>query len=164
MAGLNLTAERLRELLHYDPNTGVFTNVAPRKRVVVGSKAGYLDSSNGYVKICLDYVRHYAHRLAFLYMTGAWPSAYVDHINGDTQDNRWANLRDVARQVNSQNMREAPSNSSSGVFGAHRKRGKWSSHIRSNGKTVYLGVFDSAEEASNAYIEAKRKLHEGCTI
>lgn len=164
MASKNLTAERLRELLHYDPNTGVFINIAQRKRVVVGDVAGCIDPSNGYIKICIDYGKHYAHRLAFLYMTGEWPSKHVDHINGDKVDNSWSNLRDVSRSTNLQNIKKQPSNGTSGLLGAQRKRKRWSSKIRVNGAIVPLGSFATAEEAHNAYIEAKRKFHEGCTL
>ena len=65
-----ITAERLRELLHYDPVTGIFTNIAPRKKIVVGSVAGSLDQESGYWMIGLERRRYYAHRLAWLYMTG----------------------------------------------------------------------------------------------
>lgn len=159
-----LTAERLRELLHYDPDTGIFTNRAPRKKIRVGEVAGTLDQSSGYVCLGVDRRRHYAHRLAFLYMTGAWPRDLVDHKNGNRADNRWANLRDAPRLINQQNMRRAVSGSASGLLGAHRKRGRWSSQIKVRGQIVKLGIFSTPQEAHAAYIAAKRQQHEGCTI
>lgn len=159
-----LTVERLKQLVSYDPETGIFTNSAPRKKVRVGEVAGALDKSNGYIKICIDRKHYYAHRLAFLFMTGAWPAAFVDHCNGERTDNRLANLRDVPKRVNQQNRRTATVGSASGLLGAHKKRGRWSSHIRANGALVKLGTFATAEQAHAAYVNAKRQLHEGCTL
>ncbi len=159
-----LTAIRLRELLDYNPATGVFTNKSPRKKITVGEIAGAIDKSNGYWKITIDRRHYFAHRLAFLFMTGAWPSAFVDHINGDRTANHWENLRDVPKRINQQNRRTATAGSKSGLLGAHKKRGRWSSQIHSNGQLIKLGVFTTAEQAHTAYVTAKRKLHEGCTI
>lgn len=159
-----LTPDRLRELLVYTPETGVFTNRTPRKKIRVGDVAGAIDKSNGYAKITIDRSHYYAHRLAFLYMTGAWPVNHVDHINGERADNRWANLRDVSRTVNQQNMRRASKTSRSGLLGAFKKRDRWESRIRVQGTVRHLGVFGSPEEAHAAYITAKRQAHPGCSI
>lgn len=160
-----LTQARLKELLHYDPETGIFTNRVQRRRISgVGERAGYRDGESGYRSICIDVHRYYEHRLAFLYMTGAWPAKHVDHLDGQRGDNRWTNLRDVARVVNQQNMRRAPVNNASGLLGAHRKRNRWSSQIKVHGRLVKLGIFDTALQAHHAYIAAKRRFHEGCTL
>ncbi len=160
-----LTADRLREVVTYDPTTGAFRNACSRKKVRIGEIAGTVDKSVGYIVLCIDRRRYYGHRLAFLYMTGRWPDECVDHINGDRIDNRWANLRSVSRSINQQNMRRAMHGSSSGLLGAHRKRGRWSSQIRTvDGQLMRLGTFDTAEEAHVAYVTAKRKLHEGCAL
>lgn len=159
-----ITAERLHQVVNYDPNTGVFTHKIPRKKVQVGAVAGCLDIQCGYIKLCIDGISQYAHRLAFLYMTGEMPKQCVDHKNGNRSDNRWSNLRDVPRQVNQQNMRHASSVSSSQLLGAYKKRGKFESKIRTPTGIVGLGSFDSAQPAHDAYIAAKRIHHEGCTI
>lgn len=159
-----LTASRLREVVHYDPATGLFTNRAPRKKIRVGDLAGTVDVESGYVALGIDRKRHYGHRLAFLYMTGAFPVGQADHINGDRSDNRWANLRDVPRQTNQQNKRKASISSTCKLLGAYRKRDKWESKIRTPEGVVRLGVFDTAQAAHDAYILAKRKFHAGCTI
>lgn len=159
-----LTAERLRELLHYDPATGFFTNSARRKKVRVGERAGYFDPSTGYIVLCIDRAHYYGHRLALLYMTGSWPVDMVDHRDGDRTNNVFTNLRDATRLLNQQNMRRASVCSSSGLLGAYRKRERWESKIRVDGSVIHLGVFGTAEEAHVAYVAAKRKHHPGCTI
>lgn len=174
-----LTAERLRELLHYDPKTGVFVRkqmksrygtTAPNSRYSMKA-AGCLSSkhgpSAGYVKISVDGRRYFAHRLAWLYVYGAWPSGTVDHINGDRSDNRIENLRDVAHYVNIQNQRKVSvGNKYSSLLGAHWSitRKKWRSSIMVKLCPIHLGWFDTDEEAHQAYLTAKRRLHEGCTI
>ncbi|UXZ44493.1 HNH endonuclease signature motif containing protein [Pseudomonas soli] len=159
-----ITARRLRELLHYDPATGIFTNIAPRKKVVVGSVAGSLDASTGYWMIGLDRRRYYAHRLAWLYMTGEWPAQLIDHLDGDRTNNVFANLRDAERAINQQNMRRPLPGTASGLLGAFKKRNKWTSNVRAFGQIIRLGTFDTAEEAHAAYLQAKRKYQPGCTI
>ena len=159
-----ITAERLRELLHYDPTTGIFTNVSPRKKIVVGSIAGGLDHGSGYWMIGLDRRRYYAHRLAWLYMTGEWPEQMIDHLDGNRANNVFVNLRDAERAINQQNVRRPLPNTASGLLGAFKKRNKWTSNVRAFGQVIRLGSFDTAEEAHAAYLQAKRKYQPGCTI
>lgn len=164
MADQHLTPERLREILHYDPATGIFSNKNPRKKIVVGTQSGGLDRSTGYIVIGIDRRRYYAHRLAFFYINGEWPPELVDHIDGNKTNNIFTNLRQVSRLVNQQNMKLATKSSSSGLLGAYRKRKKWSSKIRVGGRVINLGTFDTAMEAHLEYIKAKRIHHQGCTI
>jgi hypothetical protein len=154
MARNDLTAQRLRELLHYDPDTGAFL----RAGVFVGS------ADSGYLRIKIDGSKYQAHRLAWLYAYGKWPFAQIDHINGIGTDNRLANLRDVSTRVNKQNMRKARIDCVSCALGVSKDRGKWRSRINVNGTKIHLGIFDTIKEASDAYIRAKRALHTGCTI
>lgn len=161
---MRLTAERLKQLVHYDPNTGIFTHIAPRKKIRVGEQAGGIDRDSGYMVLCVDRKRHYAHRLAFLYMTGQWPAQLVDHRDGNRANNAFRNLRDAPRVINQQNMRHAAITSTSGLLGAFKKRDKWESRIRVAGKILRLGVFSTAVEAHEAYVAAKRVHHAGCTI
>jgi hypothetical protein len=159
-----LTAERLRQLVHYDSNTGHFTHAAPRKKIRVGERAGTLDRDSGYVLLTIDRRHYYGHRLAFLYMTGAWPVFMVDHKDGNRANNVYENLRDAPRVINQQNLRGASKASSSGLLGAFKKRAKWESRIKIFGETLRLGIFDTPEAAHAAYLVAKRKYHPGCTI
>lgn len=158
-----LTAERLRALLDYDPETGAFTWRERRGRATAGKPAGFV-RKDGYVVIRVDGVSHTGHRLAWLYVHGEWPEQDTDHFNGTRCDNRIANLRDVSRAINIQNQRKATATNKTGVFGAHVERGHFRSHIRINGRQVRLGSFATAAEANAAYVEAKRKHHEGCTV
>ena len=161
---MSLTIDRLKEVLSYDPETGVFTHISPRKKIRVGEVSGHLDSSNGYITLRIDKKKYYGHRAAFLYMTGNWPNNVVDHIDGNRSNNKWENLRDVTRTVNQQNIKKAPASSLSGKLGAFKKKNRWASSIKSSGKVVRLGSFSTPEEAHAAYVSAKRNLHEGCTI
>jgi len=161
----------LKELLHYDPETGVFTWNVDRQRVKAGSEAGQV-KVDGYRHIKISGKVFRAHRLAFLYITGAWPDQEVDHINGEKLDNRWCNLRDVSRKTNEQNARKPMHHNKSGFLGVspykhkHRpnRKPKWKAQIRFNGKKKHIGYYDTPEEAHDAYLKAKRELHDGCTI
>jgi hypothetical protein len=131
---------------------------------MVGDAAGGR-GGGGYWQISVDAKLHLAHRLAWLHFYGEGPRHQIDHINGDKLDNRIANLRDVPHQINQQNRRRVLStNKSSGLIGAHRHRSRWQSRIRTCGRYVFLGVFDTPEAAHAAYVEAKRRLHPGCTL
>ena len=161
-----ITQKRLKELLSYNPRTGVMRWTKPRKKVIVGAIVGCL-RPDGAINASVDGKIYLLHRLAWLYMTGEWPKQSIDHIDGRRSNNRFSNLRDVSKTVNMQNMRKATAqNKSSGVIGVHRnpRKNGWVAHIRINGKPTHIGCFKTIKMASMAYIEAKRKHHEGCTI
>lgn len=164
MAKDNLSAESLRELLHYNSETGLFTRVRKTGRKgKVGAVVGWKDK-DGYIQVDV-LCRHYrAHRLAWLYVTGDWPRDDIDHINGVRSDNRWINLRTVTRIVNMQNVRMARKDSSTGLIGVEKNGRGYSARIKTATERLYLGYFDTPEEAHSAYLAAKRRLHEGCTI
>lgn len=163
MATSDLTAERLRELLHYDPETGVFTTKREAGRLRPGSRAGAVHVE-GYRNVELDRIKYREHRLAWLYVTGEWPINTIDHINGDRADNRFANLRDVTRSVNKQNTRKAYKRTSSGFLGVSYHQGLWQANIQVNNKQFYLGRHKTPEEAHEVYLKAKREMHEGNTL
>lgn len=163
-----LTAERLRELLHYDPETGAFT-----RRIACGGRGGKKfkpgsvvgsRTSLGYLETQIDGTRALLHRLAVLYMTGRWPLDQVDHQNGMRSDNRWTNLREVDNRTNIENRRRPNKNNRSGWLGCHYARGRWTAQITVNRKRVILGSFVTPQEAHAAYLGAKRRLHVGCTL
>ena len=152
-----LDSTRLRELLDYKPETGVFTWLVNRSTTKAGSVAGHINKAMGYYKLRIDGKIYWAHRVAWLYAYGKWPENQIDHINGIRHDNRIANIRSVTHSQNMQNLTKA--RSESGLIGAWKQNGKWSSRIRVNGKEIKLGYFESKEKAHEAYITAKRELH-----
>lgn len=162
MAKPILDTARLRELLHYDAETGAFLWRVRRGRGVIGASAGYL-RSDGYLVICIDKTVHSAHRLAWLHAYGVWP-VVIDHIDGDRANNRLSNLRNVTQTVNKQNIVRPGQRSSTGILGVTPRNKKWQAQISVDGKRLYLGNFATAEEAQAAYLSAKRKYHPGCTI
>ena len=160
-----ITQERLKELLHYDPLTGLFTRSVYRSpNAKAGDVAGG-DNGRGYIKINVDGVSHYAHRLVWLYVHGKFPDKNIDHINGNTFDNRVSNLRDVQQGINLQNQKQARSdNKSCGLLGVSRDKSKWSAQISTDKKLTHLGNFPTPELAHEAYLAAKRQHHEGNTL
>jgi hypothetical protein len=159
-----ITQSRLHELLSYDPETGVFAWKKRTGRCSAGAIAGCQDD-RGYVVLSIDGKRYYAHRLAWLYSTGQFPSKSIDHINGEKFDNRIKNLRDVNTQTNLQNLKKAMvTNKSTGILGVRKLRGKFLAQITIEGKETHLGTFNSAEDAYAVYLQAKRRFHNGCTI
>lgn len=159
-----ITQERLRELVRYCPETGIFTHLESKGRKKAGTTAGSL-RLDGYVYIMIDGHRTFAHRFAWLYMTGEWPVADIDHIDGNKSNNAFNNLRDVSRSVNAQNQKRAKISNKLGLLGVSQlPSGNFKAIIVLNGNRNYLGVFSNSDDAHYAYLKAKRKLHEGCVI
>ena len=154
-----LTAEYLRSVLHYDPETGIFTRkVGSANQVKVGDVAGSVNG-DGYLKVSVQSRLYQAHRLAWLYIHGSWPKDQIDHTNRIRTDNRISNLREVSNKQNGQN-RSKPSNNTSGHPGVcwKKQRSKWEARIKHNYKQFYLGLFESLEEAISAR-KAAEKLY-----
>lgn len=165
MADLSLSLGILRECLHYDPETGVFTRkvATSGRRGRAGSVCGYPDKK-GHLYICFRGSRYAAHRLAWFYVYGRWPADLIDHINGERGDNRIANLREADVVLNGQNQRKGRRGSSTGVLGVCVQKNRFRAQINIGGKNTYLGVYKTVEEASEVYLAAKRVHHPGCTI
>ena len=155
--------QRLRELLDYDAETGVFTWRVSQGRGYAGAVAGTV-RQDGYIAIKLDGRLYKAHRLAWLHEHGEFPDDEIDHINGDRSDNRPGNLRVVTRLINAQNRRRSQSNNRAGILGVSRHRNRWQAQIEVAGKNKHLGCFNTQEAAHAAYVAAKRQTHEGCTL
>ena len=156
-----LSVDRLRDVLDYDPDTGIFRwRVTLCRRVRAGAIAGTL-GSNGYRATHIDGRRHYSHRLAWLYVTGACPRDQIDHINGIRDDNRFCNLREVDNSANGQNRARADRDSATGLLGVSPHRSRFRAQIRLNGRQRYLGTYTTAEEAHKAYVGAKLRIHAG---
>lgn len=154
-----ITQDRLKEVIRYDPESGVFTwKNKTCKRVVVGGEAGGR-TSHGYRVIRIDGDLTYGHRLAFLYMTGEIPE-YVDHINGIRDDNRWDNLRSATSAQNSWNMNHT-GKGKSGIKGVHwsELHKKWRVRLKVNGKGMSFGLWDDLEAAELVAILAREKYH-----
>lgn len=158
-----VTSSRLKELLHYDLQTGVFTwKVKRNQNTTPGSRAGTLHP-NKRRSIWIDGIQYYEHRLAWLYVYGKFPDLDVDHIDRDPEHNWISNLRDVTESVNLQNQRLTSRKNSSGLLGVtwYPNRGMWVAVIKANGKSKTLGYYQTKEDAFQAYLSAKRFHHPG---
>ena len=155
------TAEEVRALLDYDPASGVFRwRKANSNRVRVGAVAGN-PRRGGYIRIKIDGRDHQAHRLAWLYVTGAWPVGHIDHRDGSPPNNAIANLREVTPAANDQNRAKRRCPTSSRFLGVRwdNHRGQWRAEIGHQGKGYHLGRFATEELAYEAYLAAKAQLH-----
>lgn len=158
-----LTLDLAREHLVFLPDIGRFQwkNATKRGRSKDGI-AGFAINGGDYRVIHLLGHRHMEHRLVWLFAHGAWPVGDIDHINGNGQDNRPVNLRDVPRKTNSENQRLGRNGRLMGT--TQLPTGRWAAFIGHNYKNFNLGHFDTEAEAHQAYLQAKRQLHSGCTI
>lgn len=140
-----LTHAKLKELLHYDPDTGHFTRLVGKNK---GERAGY-QNINGYVYVYVEGQEYGAHRLAWYYTHGSWPSGDIDHKDRDKTNNKLENLRDVDRSTNLFN-RGLQKNNKSGVRNVHfdEVRQKWIVYRSEDDKRIYVGAFDSKEDAA----------------
>lgn len=154
-----VTQERLKELLEYDPGTGVFTWRVDRGSAKTNSVAGCGDGY-GYLRIRVDGRAYKAHRLAWLYVHGEFPPDQLDHVNRVRTDNRISNLRPATHAENKQNYSKRRNNTS-GVTGVywHKRSGKWRTEIMLNRRIFCLGYYNTIEEAAAARAAAKAKLH-----
>lgn len=147
-----ITQERLCQLLDYNPLTGLFTRKGIGKSTVGNVR------NHGYLSITLDGVKYYAHRLAWLYVNGCFPTELIDHIDGDRLNNRINNLREATLTQNNQNGR-VRKNNKLGVKGVISFRGKFKANINQGSKQFFLGTYDTLQEAHAAYCEAAKVLH-----
>ena len=173
----DLTAEYVRSILDYDHETGKLTwrarpiemfcdgrhpagdKCSAWNARFAGKEAGSRKTS-GYIMVGVDGLLTPAHRLAWLWMTGAWPKDQIDHINLDKYDNRFTNLRESDQCENMSN-RNAPSHNTSGYKGVswHKYMGMWVARIQTRRKPVVLGYFSSKIEAAAEYQRAAAELH-----
>lgn len=138
-----MTQEKLKSLLTYDPTTGHWSWIAS------GKVAGYLN--HGYRNIMVEGKNYRGARLAFLYMTGSFPTKQVDHINRNRSDDRWENLRECD---NSQNNQNKPSKNFCKIY-----NGTYVVYLDVKGKRIHIGTFKTEQEAFNKAKEAKQKYH-----
>lgn len=149
-----LTMERVREIVRYDPLTGIFTRLR-------GEKVGGCLTNHGYRVIRVDQVLYTEHRLAWFYVHGAWPPNDIDHINGKRADNRIENLRLATRYQNLQNKRGRNRTGFKGVL-MHRdpkRKKRYGAQIAPRGKAMFLGWYETPEEAHAAYRAKANELY-----
>jgi len=161
----SLNADELRQWLRYEPETGLlYWTRSRRGPAFCGAVAGYTDRF-GYVLVKFKQRNYRAHRIAFALMNGSAPDI-VDHINGNRADNRWSNLRVADAAFNAQNIRRARAdNKATGKLGVSvAPSGRFQARIMVNKRSKHLGNFDTPDQAHAAYVEAKRRLHRGCTL
>lgn len=161
MSARILTQERLKELLSYDPETGVFIWVKPTSnRAKAGSVAGCLKRNDSYSQIQIDKKLYLAHKLVFLYVYGELPSREIDHINRVKHDNRLSNLRFCSRSENNQNTK-IRSDNTSGAKGVSWSTfyKKWHAYIKVNGKRTHCGYFERFDDAVAARAVLEKRLH-----
>jgi hypothetical protein len=154
-----VTQERAKELLEYTPENGLLvwkkTNSNAAKK---GTIAGYLSKTDNRVSVRIDSKLYKAHRVIFLIVTGEWPEE-IDHINGDSSDNRWDNLRSVTHRENMKN-RKVCSNSKTGIMGVvwNRHNSKWRVRVKAFDVHLEIGSFFNFFDACCARISAENKM------
>lgn len=155
-----LTQARLFDLVKYDPRTGEFFRFYPRSAISQIKKIGNI-GGRGYVQITLGRKQYYAHRLAWLYVTGKWPEHEIDHIDGNTSNNSFPNLRKASPSQNKCNRsgNKAASSAYKGVCWA-RHANKWMARVKRNGSVVHLGYFSDQQAAARAY-DSAAIIHHG---
>lgn len=143
-----ITQDRLKHLLDYNSDNGLFYWKVQKGSSAPGSLAGTINKNGRYITICIDRRSYYAHRLAFLYASGRFPLYTVDHINGNKLDNAMLNLRDVPQSENNKNARKRYNNSSghSGVAWSKPQK-KWYAQIGGEKNRKFLGLFSELSEA-----------------
>jgi len=154
------TQQRLKEMLKYNPETGVATyKVAPRfKPWLKGIEAGSKSKRDGYRRIIIGQRSYMAHRVVWKIHYGTDPEKYIDHINGIKDDNRINNLREATRGQNQLN-RKVNQNHSTGVKGVYIVGSRYCAHIKNGDKLEYLGSYGTIKEASKAYTSKAKELH-----
>jgi hypothetical protein len=152
---------KLKTFARYVPETGQFVATVARSRSPVGKILGTVDEK-GRIQISIGNRPYRAHQLAWLWMTGKWPSSGIDHKNGNQADNSWNNLRLATQTVNMKNIRKRVDNTT-GVTGVYffKRDGNWTASVGVNNKSIHLGYFNSKEEAALArqrYIDTHPEL------
>ena len=143
-----LCREELKSVIRYDKKSGQFTwFLGPRRGRVAGCK-----NSDGYRVIRIGRSLYYAHRLAWLYVTGGWPVVKIDHKNRNHDDNWIDNLREANSGQNAMNSK-VNSNNKSGFKGVSwvKSRGRWVSRIYFGKRLFHLGYFSTSKEAGEVY-------------
>ena len=159
----SVTSDHLKSIIFYDPITGCFSWVSSDR--YHKNPPGY-ECPKGYRRIKIGNRQVFAHRLAWLYFYGEWPSEMIDHIDGNPSNNAISNLRLATSQINSQNQKKGYGQSGFLGVTVRNRNGiiKYRASIRHNGKLIQLGSYDSAEDAHAVYLVKKAEIHQGNTL
>lgn len=155
---------RLKQLLNYDPLTGILTWKKNHFSVKIGQIAGAVDD-RGYRRISVNGKSYLAHRIAWTFIHDAWPNNQIDHINGNRDDNRATNLRDVTNRtniINSYKHRNGKLPGATYLKRLKQRKHPWQAQIRMNGRQTFLGCFATKEEAHKAYMKVYNELESLC--
>jgi len=153
-----IAQERLKELFSYDPDTGIFRRLQSRGNRRQGDIAGS-DNHDGYLTLWAEGRSYQCSRLAWLYMTGDWPSHEIDHIDGNRANNAWANLREATHAENCRNRRRRSDNKTGYPGISVTPNGKYRVRVGIDGERVFLGDFDTLPKAVSVRNFATRDLH-----
>lgn len=155
-----ITHDRLLELVHYDPDTGIFTNKVRRNNISPIGKVLGTKNASGHLVAQLDKKMYLLHRLAWFYCFKEWPEDILDHIDRNPENNRLDNLREATKVTNSYNSRLRKDNTS-GIKGVYfdKRRNLFYSQIVANKQKTFLGYFETKEAAAKAYSEAAKLAH-----
>ncbi len=154
-----LTHNRVREALSYDPTTGVLTwTIKPKyTKIKIGDRAGSV-GHKGYRYVGLDGEEYREHILIWFYVMGEWPPSQIDHGDTIKTNNSWDNLRLADDVKNSANRRLSRRNTS-GFKGVTKRGDRYIAQIAHLGINRHLGIFETAETAHAAYCEEAKKIH-----
>jgi len=161
----SLTLSELKRQLNYDPLTGIFTWIIPKKNNAIksGTIAGCRKKGEDYIIICINKLRFQANRLAWFYMKGIWPTYEVDHMNTHRDDNTFSNLRDTP--YNGQNKQKAYKNNKSGSrypgVSYHSRDKTYNVRVTVNGERIPCGTFKTLIEAENETLRVRRLYYPG---
>lgn len=161
-----LTQETLKNLLHYDPKTGIFTGKSTQGGIIAGMPRGS-KNSRGYIQIKIKGKTYKAHRLAWLYVYGYFPNNQVDHIDHNVANNVITNLRECSPSENQQNQIKAHCNNKSSQYlgvSFHKRENNFRARIIINGKYIQIGSYPTKIEAYNAYLAKKAEIHKFSTL
>ncbi|QKE54181.1 homing endonuclease [Salmonella phage vB_SalS_SA001] len=153
-----ITQERLKELLEYNPDTGIFTWKVSRGPIKKGSIAGS-KNSKGYWRIQVLGKEYLAHRLAFIWMTGSCPDR-VDHENRIYDDLKWDNLRSATNSQNQANKGKNPGNTSGykNVYWRENRK-RWIVVVQKDGQKYRNGSYEHIQDAINAANDLRKNLY-----